>query len=74
MLLSVTMALGAAAVITSCGGKGNTSTGNSAEAQVKTTATIKFDVNLEGYETNSVKDKTVTIGKKVPIAKAYIMR
>ena len=71
MLLSATFLFGAAAVFASCNNGGG-STESSVEEQVKTTATIKFDVNLDGYETNSVKDKTVTIGKKVPIAKAYV--
>ena len=67
MLLSMVMLWVAFAMITSCG-----STGEKTESETKTTATIRFDVNLDGYETNSVKDKTVSIGKKVPIAKAYI--
>ena len=38
----------------------------------KTTATISFDINLEGYQTNDVKPKTVSVGKRVPIVKAYV--
>ena len=49
-----------------------TLSGDSAGAIPKTSATIKFDINLSGYETNAVKDKTVSIGKRVPIAKAYV--
>ena len=70
MLLSVAMLFGATAVMASCGDSG--ASDSSVSSEVKTTATIHFDINLDGYETNSVKDKTVTIGKRVPIAKAYI--
>ena len=71
MLLSVAMLFGATAMLASCG-EAAAGSSSSSESEVKTTATIKFDVNLEGYETNSVKDKTVSIGKRVPISKAYI--
>lgn len=57
-------------MLASCGGGGTDS--SSVTEEVKTSATVKFDVNLEGYETNSVKAKTVSIGKRVPIAKAYV--
>ena len=71
MLLSVVVLLGTVALLTSCGApSGNGS--ESSQNQPKTTATISFDVNIDGYETNSVKAKTVSIGKKVPISKAYI--
>ena len=74
LLLSVTMALGGAALLSSCSWPlSKDSSASETQSEVsKTTATVKFDVNLEGYETNSVKDKTVSIGKKVPIAKAYV--
>ena len=71
MLLSVAMLLGTTAVMASCGETAGDSSSSQVE-EMKTTATIKFDVNLDGYETNSVKDKTVSIGKRVPISKAYI--
>ncbi|MBQ8405784.1 MAG: InlB B-repeat-containing protein, partial [Clostridia bacterium] len=65
MLLSVATLFGTAAALSSCGisDKGT---------QDKATATISFDINLDGYETNSVKDKTVSLGKRVPTVKAYI--
>ena len=65
ILLSVATLLGTAAALSSCGisDKGT---------QDKATATISFDINLDGYETNSVKDKTVSLGKRVPTVKAYI--
>ena len=72
LLLSVTMALGGAALIASCDKPSTDSTSSVTQSEAKTTATVKFDVNLEGYETNSVKDKTVSIGKRVPIVKAYV--
>ena len=70
MLLSIAMLFGTSAMLASCGDGGTDS--SSAVEEVKTSATVKFDVNLEGYETNSVKAKTVSIGKRVPIAKAYV--
>ena len=69
MLLSAAMVFGVTAAVASCSFGG---TGNSVAAGAKTTATVKFDLNLEGYETNIVKDKQITIGKRVPVAKAYI--
>lgn len=42
------------------------------EKEVKTTATVTFDVNTE-FTTNDVKDKEVTIGKRVSQPKAYIL-
>ena len=72
-LLSIAMFFGATAVLTSCMGGGTiTESSSSSITETKTTATVKFDVNIEGYETNSVKDKTVSIGKRVPVSKAYI--
>ena len=70
ILLSVAMLLGVAGVTASC--KDADGQGSSVVTQTGNSATIKFDVNLEGYETNIVKDKTVKIGKRVPIAKAYV--
>ena len=72
MLICMTMLFGGVA-LASCGmnNTGSDSSG-SIVSEVKTTATVKFDVNIEGYETNSVKDKTVSIGKRVPIVKAYV--
>ena len=72
MLLSVVMLLGTVALLTSCGSPSGNSGGSSQNQPSSTTATISFDVNIDGYQTNSVKAKTVSIGKKVPIAKAYI--
>ena len=72
MLICMTMLFSGVA-LASCGmnNTGSDSSG-SIVSEVKTTATVKFDVNIEGYETNSVKDKTVSIGKRVPIVKAYV--
>lgn len=41
------------------------------EVEEATTATVRFDVNTV-FETNVLKDKTVTIGKRVSKPKAYI--
>ena len=71
MLISMTMLFGGVA-LASCGTNNATSDSSSISSEVKTTATVKFDVNLDGYETNSVKDKTISIGKRVPIVKAYV--
>ena len=71
ILLCLTTMLGVAGVAAACGETG-TDSQSSSVAQSKTTATIKFDINLDGYTTNVVKDKTVSIGKRVPIAKAYV--
>ena len=68
LLLSVAMICAAGAAMTACD---NIFPGTS-NIEAKATATIKFDINLEGYQTNVVKDKTVSVGKRVPIAKAYI--
>ena len=67
MILSAATIFGATA-FAACG----TIPGGNSGGETKTSATIKFDINLSGYETNVVKDKTVSIGKKVPIAKAYV--
>lgn len=42
------------------------------EPEVKTTAVVSFDVNTD-LQTNSVKNKTVTIGKRVSKPGAYIV-
>lgn len=68
LLLSTTMIFTAGIAMTSCGDSG----AGTSNIEAKATATIKFDINLDGYKTNVVKDKTVSIGKRVPIAKAYI--
>ena len=68
LLLSVAMICAAGATMVACDGI-LPSTSN---VTAKATATIKFDINLDGYQTNVVKDKTVSVGKRVPIAKAYI--
>ena len=68
LLLSTTMIFTAGIAMTSCGDSG----AGTSNIVSKATATIKFDINLDGYKTNVVKDKTVSIGKRVPIAKAYI--
>ena len=44
----------------------------SSKDEVKTKATVRFDVNTE-FTTNVVKDKEVTIGKRVSQPKAYIL-
>ena len=67
MILSAATIFGATA-FAACGAV----PGGNSGGETKTSATIKFDINLSGYETNVVKDKTVSIGKKVPIAKAYV--
>lgn len=64
ILLSAATLFGGAAALASCGLKD--------EATQNKAATISFDINLDGYETNSVKDKTVSLGKRVPTVKAYI--
>ena len=65
-LLSACFLVGAAGMVTACQPASNTSS----EAVQK--ATVKFDVNTE-HQTNSVKDKQVTIGKRVSKPDAYII-
>ena len=62
LICAAIMALGLGGVATACDVKDNG----------KTTATVRFNVNTQS-ETNSVKDKTVTIGKRVTQPKAYIL-
>ena len=69
MLLSAAMVFGVTATVASCANNG---AGSNIVAGAKASATVKFNLNLDGYETNIVKDKQVKIGKRVPIAKAYI--
>ena len=66
VLFSVCVLSAACGVISSCaqGGQG--------EVQEKTTAVVSFDVNTD-MQTNSVKDKTVTLGKRVSKPGAYII-
>ena len=52
----------AGGALSSCGG----------EQEAKTTAVVSFDVNTD-LQTNSVKNKTVTIGKRVSKPGAYII-
>ena len=62
LICAAVMALGVGCIATACGeGDG-----------AKTTATVRFNVNTTST-TNSVKDKTVTIGKRVSQPKAYIL-
>ena len=63
LICAAVMALGIGGVATACGVKDDGG---------KTTATVRFNVNTQS-ETNSVKDKTVTIGKRVTQPKAYIL-
>ena len=63
LICAAVMALGIGGVATACGGNDDGG---------KTTATVRFNVNTQS-ETNSVKDKTVTIGKRVTQPKAYIL-
>ena len=71
MLLSAFMLVGTAGVATACNFGGG-SAGNSVEENVeKTTAVVHFDVNTT-LKTNALKDKTVTIGKRVSKPTAVI--
>ena len=54
-----------------CGALSSCNFGLGNESKEKTTAVVSFDVNTE-LQTNSVKDKTVTIGKRVSKPGAYI--
>lgn len=65
-LLSACFLVGAVGAITACQPTPDTSS----EAVQK--ATVKFDVNTD-HQTNSVKDKQVTIGKRVSKPDAYII-
>lgn len=68
IILSAVMLFGVTAAVVACG---KIPEGDSSQSD-KTSAIVKFDLNIDGYETNVVKDKTVSVGKRVPIAKAYI--
>ena len=70
ILLSVAMLLGVMGVAAACGDAGVQS--SSPIVQNKTSATVQFDINLDGYQTNTVKDKTIKLGKRIPIVKAYV--
>ena len=59
-------------VSTACGVIGGCNFAGTQQVQEKTTAVVSFDVNTE-YQTNSVKDKTVTLGKRVSKPGAYII-
>ena len=71
-MLGAVLAFGFAGAATACKG-GDTSESvsqseqlsNSGESSVeKTTGVVHFDLNTK-FQTNSVKDKTVTLGKRV---------
>ncbi len=66
LFLGVATMLGATFAAVACGPI------DEGDGSQKTTATISFDVNLDGYQVNDVKPKTVSIGKRVPIVKAYV--
>lgn len=63
VLCSAFLLAGAGFALISCGEKDNGSEGK---------ATVKFDVNTD-HETNVIKNKEVTIGKRVSQPKAYIL-
>lgn len=66
LILGVATVLGAAFAAVAC------KPIDDGDAAPKTSATISFDINLDGYQTNDVKPKLVSIGKRVPIVKAYV--
>ena len=69
ILFSALMAFGVAGCMTACGGLGEAS---SSVEEAKTTAVVHFDVNTN-LQTNVIKDKTVTIGKRVSKPNALIL-
>ena len=70
ILFSALMLVGTAGVATACDFSfGGTGVESSAE---KTTAVVRFDVNTT-LQTNVIKDKTVTIGKRVSKPTAVIL-
>ncbi len=73
-LLSVAMLIGVTAAATACGDTTGNEQSTSSEVSLDTpatSATIKFDVNTT-FATNLVKDKVVSIGKRVSRPKVYI--
>ncbi len=71
LLLSAVAMVSTAGILTACNGGGNS--GESVESSVeKTTAVVHFDVNTT-LQTNVLKDKTVTIGKRVSKPTAVIL-
>ena len=68
LLFSAILAVGVVVGVSSC----KLFNKNSAEEEQKTTAVVHFDVNTD-HQTNVIKDKTVTIGKRVSKPNAYIL-
>lgn len=70
LLFSALMAFGVVGCVTACDMSGGAN--SSSIEETKTTAVVHFDVNTT-LQTNVIKDKTVTIGKRVSKPNALIL-